>query len=54
MAKQDSSQPRVPEGDNKNLYAIGEEESEVNDEATDNEEEWQAWSLLEESEHEPW
>ena len=41
-------------GGNKNLYAMGEKASEINEEAVDNEEELQAWCLLEESEHEPW
>ena len=38
----------------KNLYAIDEEDSEFVEEATDNEEDLQAWCLLEESENEQW
>ena len=41
-----------PKGGNKNLYAIGEEESEVNEKAIDNEEGLQTWCLLEEGETE--
>ena len=39
-------------GGNKNLYAIGEDESEVNEQATSNDDELQAWCLLEERDHE--
>ena len=56
MLARDTLQLRVPkvEAKNKNLYAIGKAESEINDEAADNEEELQAWCLLQESEHEQW
>ena len=41
-------------GGKENLNATGEEESEVDEEAIDDEEELQAWCLLEASEHEQW
>ena len=43
-----------PYGGHKDLYAVGEEGSEVSAQAADTEEELQAWCLLEESEHEQW
>ena len=41
-------------GGKENLNATGEVESEVDEEAIDDEEELQAWCLLEASEHEQW
>ena len=41
-------------GGNKNVYAIGEDDSENIEESVDNEEDLQACCLLEESEHEQW
>ena len=41
-------------GGNNNLYAIDEDDSENFEEAADNEEDLQAWCLLEESENEQW
>ena len=43
-----------PAGGNRNLCAVGEKESEVSEEAADNEAELQLWCLWEESEHEQW
>ena len=43
-----------PAGGNRNLCAVGEKESEVSEEAADNEAELQPWCLWEESEHEQW
>ena len=37
-----------PKDLNQNLYAVGQEEGEISEEAVDNEEELQAWCLLEE------
>ena len=54
VATHDTLQPRVQKGSNKNLHAGGKEESEINEEAVDNDEELQSWCLLEESEHEQW
>ena len=39
-------------GGNTHLYAIGEDDSEIVEEATDNEEDLQAWCLTEERENE--
>ena len=41
-------------GSNKHVYAIDEDDIDNIEEAPDNEEELQAWCLLEESEHEQW
>ena len=41
-------------GGNQNLYAIDEDDSENVEEATDNEEDLEAWCLLERSENEQW
>ena len=41
-------------GDNNNLYATDEDDSENVEEAPDTEEDLQAWCLLEESENEQW
>ena len=41
-------------GGNKNLYATDEDDSENVEESAENEEDLQAWYLLEESEHEQW
>ena len=55
VATQDTLQLRVQqEATHTHLYAIGGEESGVNEEAFDNEEELQAWCVVEESEHEQW
>ena len=41
-------------GSNKNLYAVDEDENENTEESVEDEEELQAWCLLEESESEQW
>ena len=41
-------------GGNKNLYAVDEDDGENAEESTENEEDLQAWCLLEESENEQW
>ena len=45
---------RCRKGGNKNLYAVDEDDGENAEESTDNEEDLQAWCLLEESENEQW
>ena len=54
MARQARLQRGVEEGGNNNLHAIDEDDSENGEEATDNEEDLQAWCLFEECENEQW
>ena len=52
--KGDSRTCLCRKGGNKNLYAVDEDDGEKAEESTENEEDLQAWCLLEESENEQW